>query len=83
MMEWGRGPPRSEGQHRRAKAPPPSWEAGCPGLAAHHLLRQLIHQKLVLLALLLHLLGLLVIVHGQLLQSLQHFLHLVLRGVIL
>lgn len=51
--------------------------------ATHHLLGQLVHQQLVLLALLLHLLGLLVIVDGQLLQSLKNFLHLILGGIIL
>lgn len=42
----------------------------------HHFLGQLISQELILDAFLLHLLALLVIVDGQLLQSLQHFLHL-------
>lgn len=65
-------------------------QRGCEGRepqghlpATYHFLGQLIHQQLVLLALLLHLLGLLVVVDCQLLQGLQHFLHLILCGIVL
>lgn len=51
--------------------------------ATYHLLGQLVHQQLVLLALLFHLLRLLVVVDCQLLQGLQDFLHLVLSSIVL
>ena len=52
-------------------------------LKAYHFLGQLVSKQLVLQAFLLHLLALLVIVDGQLLQSLQHLLHLGLGAVAL
>lgn len=52
-------------------------------LMTYHFLSQLISQQLVLQAFLLHLLALLVVVDGQLLQSLKHLLHLSLGTITL
>lgn len=50
---------------------------------AHRFLVKLLADGLKLLGLILHLLALLVIVHSQLLQRLEHLLHLVLGGLVL
>lgn len=49
---------------------------------AHRFLAELLADGLKLLGFILHLLALLVIVDGQLLQSLQHLLHLLLGGFV-
>lgn len=78
-ISTGATPYSSGGRQRRCEVPP------TPGHlpAAYHFLGQLVHQQLILLALLFHLLGLLVVVDRQLLQGLQHFLHFVLCSIVL
>lgn len=49
---------------------------------SHLFVGELLSESLILLALALHLLALLVIVEGQLLQRLQHLFHLVLGRVV-
>ena len=50
---------------------------------AYRFLVKLLTDGLKLLGFILHLLALLVVVDGQLLQSLEHLLHLVLGGLVL
>lgn len=57
--------------------------ARCSLSSAHRFLVELLADGLKLLRLVLHFLALLVIVYGQLLQSLEHLLHLVLGGLVL
>lgn len=57
--------------------------APCFLLSAHRFLVELLADGLKLLRLILHFLALLVVVYGQLLQSLEHLLHLVLGGLVL